>query len=87
MAVYSVEDLCNQALRDIGYSTPIGSINEGSRASRVALEFYGQTRDTILRTKDWDFARQTVSMGNPIKIAPPGGYGGIGWSRTDHCVS
>lgn len=68
------EDLLNSALRRVGYPTPIGSIFEGSRASRAALDFYVQTRDSFFRSHDWDLLRQQVSLGNPIKTAPPGGY-------------
>lgn len=80
MPVYTVEDLCNQALRSIGYATPIGSIQEGSKASRVALEIYSQTRDTLLQSLDWDFAKRVVSLGAPVKTAPAGGYGVNGWN-------
>jgi hypothetical protein len=82
MAVYAVEDICNLALRDIGYPTPIGNIYEGSMASRVLLDIYGQERDDLLRERDWEFARQTVSLGAPIKTAPAGGYGAGGWNST-----
>ena len=68
------EDLLNTALRRVGYSTPIGAIYEGSAASRAALEFYGQTRDDIFGSRDWPFLRQQVSLGAPLKTAPPGGY-------------
>lgn len=68
------EDLLNTALRRVGYSTPIGSIYEGSAASRAALEFYGQTRDDLFGSADWMFLRQQVSLGAPLKTAPPGGY-------------
>lgn len=80
MAVYAVEDLVNIALRQIGYPTPIGSIHEGSDASRVALDLYGQIRDELLRVKDWDFARVTVSLGAALKTAPVAGYGAVPWS-------
>lgn len=68
------EDLLNTALRRVGYSSPIGSIFEGSSASRAALEFYSQTRDNIFGVADWQFLRQQVSLGAPLKTAPPGGY-------------
>lgn len=68
------EDVCNQALRRIGYPTPIGTMYEGSPASRVAVDVFAQTRDELLRIRDWDFSRQTVSLGIPLKTAPPGGY-------------
>lgn len=75
----SVEDLCNTALARIRYSPPIGSIYEGSIASRIALQFYGQTRDNLFGEKDWPFLRRQVSLGAPIKTAPPGGYGTTAW--------
>lgn len=68
------EDLLNTALRRVGYSTPIGSIYEGSGASRAALEFYSQTRDNLFGARDWQFLRQQVPLGSPLKTAPPGGY-------------
>ena len=76
----AVEDLCNNALRRIRYPTPIGSIYEGSVASRVALEIYGQCRDNLFGEKDWPFLRREVSLGAPIKTAPPGGYGVTPWN-------
>lgn len=75
----SVEDLCNAALRRVKYPTPIGSIWEGSRASRIALDYYSQTRDNLLNDRDWDFARQSVSLGAAVKTAPAGGYGATTW--------
>jgi hypothetical protein len=70
----SPEDLCNQALRRIGYATPVGYLYEGSPAARVAVEVYGQTRDNLLRGADWDFARQAAGL-TLLKTAPVGGYG------------
>ncbi len=69
----TVEQLVNQSLRRIGYQTEIGYIFEGSVAARAALTVYGQTRDDLLRSKDWPFARQTVAM-TLLKTAPVGGY-------------
>ena len=75
----AVEDILNQALRRISYSVPIGSIYEGSRASRAAVEFYGQTRDDLLQSRDWMFARQEAAL-VLLKTAPVGGYGGTVWT-------
>ena len=77
----AVEDILNAALRRAGYSMAIGSIYEGSRAARAALDFYGQTRDALLSEFDWSFARATVSLGDPIKTAPAGGYMGTPWTN------
>lgn len=73
MAV-SVEDLLNMALVRSGYTVRVGSIYEGSAASRAGLEFYSQTRDNIFGSEDWRFLRQQISLGAPLKTAPPGGY-------------
>jgi len=75
----AIEDLCNQALRKISYPTPIGYIYEGSRASRIAVEIYSQTRDDLLRSKDWPFARQAAGL-TLLKTAPVGGYGVTLWT-------
>lgn len=70
----SIEDLLNMALVRSNYTARIGSIYEGSAASRAGLEFYAQTRDEIFGEKDWQFLRQQVSLGAPTKTAPAGGY-------------
>jgi hypothetical protein len=75
----AVEDLVNLALRRIGYTVPIGTIWEGSRASRAALEVYGETRDALLLARDWPFARQAVGL-TLLKTAPVGGYGISAWT-------
>lgn len=75
-----VEDILNAALRRVGYPTPIGNIYEGSRAARVALDFYAQTRDALFSEFDWSFLQQEVDLGNPIKTAPAAGYGTTPWN-------
>lgn len=67
------EDICNQALVEIGYPQRIGSFQDGSAASLSALEVYSQTRDELLRSRDWMFARRCVPL-NQVKTAvvPPG---------------
>ena len=59
---------------------PIGTIWEGSPASRVALEVYGQTRDALLNNEDWPFARRAVGLAL-LKTAPVGGYAGLPWTN------
>jgi hypothetical protein len=72
-SVQNVEDVVNLALVRIGYPTRIGSIFEGSKASKAALSIYAQTRDELLRQFDWGFAERSVPM-VIIKQAPAGGY-------------
>ena len=72
----SVEQLCNQALAKLGYARRIGNIYEGSLLARVCLELFGQTRDFLIGSGDWEFARRANIMLTLLKGPPPvGGYG------------
>src|SRR6185312_15471925 len=83
-SVNSVEDIVNQALDCTKYPLRIGSIWEGSEASSNALDIYGQTRDALLRERDWGFAKRDISL-TLIKSAPPGGYNPVTpWNPTDY---
>jgi hypothetical protein len=55
------EDFVNAALGRIGYKLRIGSFFDGSEASKLALDIYGQTRDQLLRLKDYDFAQKIAA--------------------------
>jgi len=46
---------------------------EGSFAAKAALDCYSQTRDDLLRTADWPFARRDVQL-TLLNQAPEGGY-------------
>lgn len=71
---FAVEDVVNQALRDGGVPLRIADIYEGSEAAKTALELYGQTRDTLLRSTDWSFSRRVAAL-SLLKGPPPaGGY-------------
>lgn len=71
------------ALVRSGYTVRIGSIYEGSAAARAGLEFYSQTRDNAFGERDYRFLRQQISLGAPLKTAPPGGYPpGRAWNPT-----
>jgi len=78
-ALTSPEDIINAALAKIGYRRRVGSIWEGSDASKVALDVYAQTRDDIMRTNDWGFARRDATL-TLQKSAPPGGYAVTPWN-------
>jgi hypothetical protein len=75
----SVVEIVNLALRRVGYKIEVGSIYEGTVAARAALQSYGQTRDALLRSRDWPFARQAAAL-TLLKTAPVGGYGITGWT-------
>lgn len=80
-SVNSPEDVVNIALGLIGFDRRVGDIYEGTKASKIALDLYSQTRDEILRRKDWGFANRNLTL-NLLKSAPPGGYGMTPWSNT-----
>ena len=84
-AVSSPEDCINIALVRIGYTKVIGSIWDGSRAAQAALRLYAQTRDDLLRTRDFQFNRRDIDM-TLLKSAPPGGYvpGISPWNPVDN---
>jgi hypothetical protein len=63
----------NAALGRIGYKMRVGSLLEGSDASKLALDIYSQTRDRQLCLKFWDFAERDTVL-TLQKTAPPGGY-------------
>ena len=77
--VGSVEELSNMALDLCRYPQVIGSIYEGTKAARIALRFYAQTRDELLMDDDWEFARQAATLAL-LKTAPVGGYGLTPWT-------
>jgi len=74
MPVPSVEDIWNQVLRELGVRRRIGSAYDGSEASKAFLEVYGETRDELLRSMDWDFARRSIALTLLKGPPPPGGY-------------
>ncbi len=82
MAISSVEDLCNESLRAVGFTRPIGDIYEGSPQARICLEIYAQTRDEVLTTDDAKSFNRGVAPLTLLKGPPPmGGYSIIApWS-------
>lgn len=67
------EMILNVALQRIKFPQRIGSIWEGSRASIAGLDCYGQTRDDLMRSQDWAFARRDAQL-TLLKSAPADGY-------------
>jgi hypothetical protein len=72
-SITTPEGIINLALGRIKYPMRIGSIWEGSKAAKAALDIFGQTRDDLLRTNDWPFARRDIQL-TLINQAPIGGY-------------
>lgn len=78
------EMILNVALQRIKFPQRIGSIWEGSRQAKAGLDCYGQTRDDLLRSQDWAFARRDTQL-TLLKSAPAGGYvPPTAWNSTDY---
>jgi hypothetical protein len=65
----SVEQIINMALDMAGYPEYIGNIYEGTKEARIALNLYGQTRDSLLADGNWEFAERNT-QGILLKQAP-----------------
>lgn len=77
----SIESIVNQALDIAGYKRHIGSIWDGSRAARVALDMWAETRDALLVKLQPDWARQDAAL-SPIKTAAD--YSSVVWTASIH---
>lgn len=73
LALTSPEDFINAALGRIGYKRRVGSIYDGSDASKASLDIYAQTRDDELRSFEWGFAERNATL-QLLKTAPVSGY-------------
>lgn len=60
-SVTSPADVVNQALAALGHSGRVGNLYDGSAAAKKALDIFAETRDEVLRKKDWPFALRQVA--------------------------
>lgn len=58
----SVVEICNMALSRIGNSQRIDSLTERSVQAEQCALFYEQTRDMVLRDRQWPFATKFVQL-------------------------
>ena len=61
--------VCNYALAKVGYPLRIGSLYDGSKAAKICLDVYGQTRDALFLSGDMDFVERTI-VATLLKQAP-----------------
>ncbi len=55
-------DICNRALSRLGTRATIAALDENSTEARTASIWYAATRDVLLRSHDWNFARRRVVL-------------------------
>ncbi len=55
-------DICNRALSRLGTRATIAALDENSAEARTASIWYAATRDVLLRSHDWNFARRRVVL-------------------------
>src|SRR5215469_1466829 len=83
----TIEGVINQALDLVGYPDHIGNIYEGSKASVIALNTWGHTRDMLLMTAQPVWAKKDIQL-IQLKTAPNinNGYTDYssGWVGTSH---
>jgi hypothetical protein len=60
-SVQSPADVVNLALVILGHPHRVGNLYEGSEAAKAALTIYAESRDEVLRAKDWPFALRQVA--------------------------
>src|SRR5438132_1334801 len=79
----TIEGLCNQALDDIKYPRHIGNIYEGTKAARVALDLWAQTRDAVFADVEPNWAIKnavlTLNKQAPNIVNGTANYAGITW--------
>lgn len=64
--------ICNAALRRLG-ATPITSLTEGSKSANSIRDFYEETRDELLRSHPWNYARSRQKLAQ-LATAPAFGF-------------
>ena len=69
----SPEDVVNLALIRMGYPMRVGSLYEGSKHAKHALDVYASTRDEMLRSTEPLFSEGNIAL-TLLKSAPPTGY-------------
>ena len=76
--------MANGALAMIG-EPPITSLDDATRAAaRYAKRFFAETRDELLRTKDWEFARNFCT---PAGVVCPNTAWGWRYTMPADCVA
>ena len=81
----SVEQLINMVLDRIGYPEYIGNIFEGTKQARIALNNYAETRDEVLRSKNWPFALRWVAGASSAGAVIPSGWT-YAWTYPTDCL-
>lgn len=69
-SVASPADIINIVLASVGHPGRVGHLYDGSAAAKKALDVYAETRDELLRAKDWPFAfRQIAGSAAPTTVS------------------
>lgn len=66
-------DVANNAFARMGFKLQVGSLLDGSDHAQRVLNVYGQARDKLLESFDFDFAERTADL-TLINQAPVAGY-------------
>lgn len=83
-SVQSPADIVNLALSVLGHSGRVGNLYDGSDAAKKALDVYAETRDEVLREKDWPFALRQAAGVAAASVAVSGWA--HGWVYPSDCL-
>ncbi len=83
-SVQSPEDVINIALVRIGLKSRVSNIMDGSAAAKKALDIYGQTRDSVLRSREWGFAKK-ITNAQLSGYTPPAPWT-VEYAYPDDCI-
>jgi len=75
----TIEGVCNQALDVIGYRRHITSVWDGSKAARIALNAWAETRDALLSKTQPHWAKRDDQL-VLLRAAPEFHYTEVDWT-------
>jgi len=70
VSVNTPADVINASLAKMGYKMRISDPFDGSLAAKKALDLYGETRDALLASRIWPFARRYAAAVASGQTAP-----------------
>lgn len=80
----SIESICNESLDLIGYKRHITSIWDGSKAARIALNAWAETRDALLTKQQPRWAKRDDELALVRSAPQPWGYAETAWNSTSY---
>jgi hypothetical protein len=84
-SVQSPADVINLSLVMLGHPGRVGNLYDGSMPAKKALDIYAETRDEVLRVKDWAFALRQVAGVTTSPLTTVSGWA-YSWNYPSDCL-